>query len=205
MNYSKEQLFIKLREYNIKKEIIETMLKIPRENFIDEIDKDFAYNNSPLRIDCMQTISQPYIVARMTELVIHSKNMDKILEIGTGSGYQAAILSLLVNKIYTLERFKKLSLKAKKRLKTYSNVFCYHADGFHGLEKNAPFDGIIITAAINKVPDSLILQMSNNSVIVYPEKNYPNETLTTIYKHNDSFSKTYHEQVRFVPMLPGLA
>ncbi len=204
MTHNKEYLFEQLKKNKIAQLILDVMYKIPREEFVSESNKDFAYKNSPLSIDCMQTISQPYIVARMTELLLHSSNMDKILEIGTGSGYQAAILSRLVNKVYTLERFKKLYLNSKRALANYKNVYCYHADGFNGLIEQAPFDGIIITAALEQLPKTLIMQMSDKSIIVYPEKTDQHEKLTTLYKDKTNFTKSYYEYVRFVPMLPEL-
>jgi protein-L-isoaspartate(D-aspartate) O-methyltransferase len=205
VNTSKEALFQDLASNKIASHLLVQMAKIPRENFIDPSQKEDAYRNTPLCIDCMQTISQPYIVARMTTLLLEKISPTRILEIGTGSGYQAAVLSLLAKQIYTLERFEKLYRKSSQNLIDYPNVYCFHKDGFDGLVEHSPYDGIIITASVEKLSFALIQQMNNTSIIVYPEKTSSFERLTTLYKVNETFTKTYYEDVRFVPMLPELA
>jgi protein-L-isoaspartate(D-aspartate) O-methyltransferase len=150
-------------------EVIEAMKKVPRHLFIPKEYEDEAYNDYPLPIGHGQTISQPYIVAYMTEVLKPGSNM-KALEIGTGSGYQAAILAEIVNKVYTIEIVPELAKEADERLKKlgYKNVICKYGDGYQGWPEFAPFDIIIVTAAAEKIPQPLIDQLAENGRLVIP-------------------------------------
>ena len=149
------------------KRVIETMLKVPRHLFIDETQWDYAYEDRPLPIGMGQTISQPYIVALMTEN-LELKGNERVLEIGTGSGYQAAILAEIVKEVYTVEIIPTLYEKAKKRLEHYPNVKTSRHDGYYGWEEYAPFDKIIVTAAPDHIPPPLISQLKDGGIMVIP-------------------------------------
>jgi len=150
-------------------EVIRSMLTVPREEFVPDNLKKRAYENTPLPIGYGQTISQPYIVALMTELLNVDKD-DKVLEIGTGSGYQAAVLAEIVKKVYTIEIIKPLADSAAERLKRlgYNNVKVNYADGYYGWEEHAPFDAIIVTAAADHIPPPLIKQLKPGGKMCIP-------------------------------------
>ncbi|MCS7259023.1 MAG: protein-L-isoaspartate(D-aspartate) O-methyltransferase, partial [candidate division WOR-3 bacterium] len=182
--------------------VLDAMLKVPRHLFVPKEYIDEAYCDYPLPIGAGQTISQPYIVALMTELA-SLKGDEKVLEIGTGSGYQAAILSLLAKEVYTIEIIETLAKNAEKRLKElgYHNVFVKIGDGFLGWPEVQPFDAIIITCALSRIPDSLVAQLKENGRIVAPMGNeYGYQILTVFEKKNGKLKKTEYEPVRFVPM-----
>ncbi|MCK4798878.1 MAG: protein-L-isoaspartate(D-aspartate) O-methyltransferase, partial [Spirochaetes bacterium] len=171
--------FKKLREKMVKyqieyrgiedKNVLKSMRKVPRHLFVPENNRKNAYRDRPLAIGYGQTISQPYIVALMTELLdVNAKS--KVLEIGTGSGYQAAILSQIVKEVYTIEIYKELSIQAEKRFKMleYNNIETLNADGYYGHEENAPYDAIIVTCAPTFVPPPLIKQLKIGGILVIP-------------------------------------
>ena len=164
---------IEMVEYQINargisdKKVIETMLKVPRHLFIDETQWDYAYEDRPLPIGMGQTISQPYIVALMTES-LELKGDERVLEIGTGSGYQAAILAEIVKEVYTVEIIPSLHEKAKQRLAKYPNVKTSRHDGYYWWEDYAPFDKIIVTAAPDHIPPPLIAQLKDSGIMVIP-------------------------------------
>ena len=182
--------------------VLQIMRKTPRHLFIPENLKDVAYEDGPLPIGEGQTISQPYIVALMTELLELNGN-ERILEIGTGSGYQAAVLSPLVKEVYSIEVVRSLAENASKKLKEmhYNNVIVKWGDGYHGWAEHAPFDDIIVTAAPKEVPQTLIDQMKVGGRLVVPVGSYF-QKLKVITKLRDG--KTGEENiisVRFVPMV----
>ncbi len=184
------------------KRVLKVLEKVPRHLFVPDDLQSEAYNDYPLPIGEGQTISQPYIVARMTELA-ELKGDEKVLEIGTGSGYQAAILSLLCKEVYSIEIIESLAKSAEKRLKelNYKNVFVRHGDGYLGWTEVAPFDVILITCAPPYLPDSLIRQLKVGGRIVVPMgKEYETQILTVFLKKNGELIKTEYEPVRFVPM-----
>lgn len=150
-------------------QVIKSMLAVPREMFVPDNLKRAAYVNTPLPIGFGQTISQPYIVALMTELLEVDKD-DIVLEVGTGSGYQAAVLAQIVRMVYTIEIIEPLGISAKKRLQKlwYSNVGVFIGDGYYGLEEHAPFDAIIVTAAADRIPPPLIRQLKNGGRMCIP-------------------------------------
>jgi len=184
------------------KRVLQAMEKVPRHLFVPEESKPEAYSDYPLPIGENQTISQPYIVAIMTELA-KLKGDEKVLEIGTGSGYQAAVLSLLCKEVYTIEIVETLAKTAEQRLKDlgYKNVQTRFGDGYIGWVEAAPFDVIIITCAPPYLPDSLIAQLKEDGRIVVPMgEEYETQILTVFVKRNGKLIKTEHEPVRFVPM-----
>ena len=181
--------------------ILEAMYKVPREEFIPQNLRRLAYSDGPLPIGEGQTISQPYIVALMTSL-LEPKKTDKILEIGTGSGYQAAVLSLLVDKVYTIEIIKKLAQRAQDTLKRlgYDNVEVKWGDGFLGWEENSPFDGIIITCSVDDFPPKLIEQLKEGGRIVAPINNpFGYQDLVVGIKRKGEIIRKYSIPCRFVP------
>lgn len=149
--------------------VMDAMAEVPREEFVPKTMKPLAYDNGPLPIGNGQTISQPYIVALMTDLLL-AKESDIVLEVGAGSGYQAAILSKLVKKIFTIEIIPTLATKAKERLQKlgYKNVAVHQGDGYQGFPQHAPFDGIIVTAAAGHIPPPLIEQLKPGGRLVIP-------------------------------------
>lgn len=177
------------------------MEKVPRHKFMP-FYTDQAYNDHPVPIGYGQTISQPYIVALMTQL-LDTKDSDKVLEIGTGSGYQAAVLAELVDKVYTIEIIEELANMAEQTLINlgYDNVEVKHADGYFGWEENAPFDAIIITAAANHIPPPLIEQLNDNGKLIIPLASAAGfQTLTLVTKKGDDLETRFITGVRFVPM-----
>ena len=184
------------------KRVLEAMLKVPRQLFVPEAVRDQAYEDYPLSIGDGQTISQPYIVGIMTELA-NLKGDEKVLEIGTGSGYQAAVLSLLCKEVYTIEIVENLAKTAEKRLKDlgYDNVHVQFGDGYLGWTEAQPFDLIIITCAPSYLPDSLIRQLKQGGKIIAPMgEEYATQILTVFEKKDGNLIKTEYEPVRFVPM-----
>ena len=163
-----------------------------------------AYENTALPIGQGQTISQPYIVARMTELLLRDKAPGKLLEIGTGSGYQTAILAQLFGHVCSVERIKALQFQAKRRLQQLDlhNVSMKHGDGWQGWPTKAPFDSIIVTAAPTEVPSALLQQLTEGGRLVIPVGLHE-QTLRVYERQGDSFSSRDIEAVRFVPLVPG--
>ncbi len=194
---------LQIRSRGVKdKTVLEAMSTVPRHRFVLPGYLARAYEDSPLPIGQGQTISQPYIVARMTEL-LEPKPEHKMLEIGTGSGYQAAVLAELVKEVYTVEIIKSLGNSAKKRLAElgYENVTVKVADGYHGWEEHAPFDGIIVTAAATEIPPPLIEQLKPSGRMVIPVGN-PDQTqwLKLLVKDAEGTPTVRNiSQVRFVP------
>tara|TARA_B100001146_G_scaffold212566_1_gene212142 strand:- start:397 stop:1143 length:747 start_codon:yes stop_codon:yes gene_type:complete len=182
--------------------VLDVLSKTPRHKFVPSDMIDYAYDDRPLPIGEGQTISQPYIVALMTELLGLS-GKEKVLEIGTGSGYQSAILSSLSYKVYTIEIVKSLALRAKKVLKELElhNVYVRWGDGYKGWPSEAPFDCIIVTAAPNEIPEALINQLKIGGKLVIPVGKYWQE-LKVISKTSDSkINEKTIIPVRFVPMV----
>ena len=183
------------------KKVINAMLKVPRHLFVDESQWDSAYNDYPLPIGMGQTISQPYIVALMTEnLKLTGK--EKILEIGTGSGYQAAILAEIVEQVYTVEIIPLLYERAKNPLSKYTNLKMSNHDGYYGWKEFAPFDRIIVTAAPDHIPQPLIEQLKDGGIMVIPVGPPGwNQVLWEVVKENgDVKTKRIIDYVSFVPL-----
>jgi protein-L-isoaspartate(D-aspartate) O-methyltransferase len=186
--------------------VMEAMLSIPRHLYIEEAFAHRAYEDIALPIAFNQTISQPYIVARMTELLLSNlSGNSKILEIGTGCGYQTSILARLVNHVYSIERISPLLEKTKARLFELQihNISLKCADGSFGWSQHGPFDGIIITAAAKVVPPALIQQLAEGGTLVVPE-GAGAQTLRVYHKNGGEISAVSLEAVRFVPLLGGV-
>jgi protein-L-isoaspartate(D-aspartate) O-methyltransferase len=185
--------------------VLEAMRAIPRHLFLDEAMAHRAYEDTALPIGYQQTLSQPYIVARMTELLIENRSPGRVLEIGSGSGYQSAILAKLVDEVYALERIKPLLQAARKRLRQLKirNVQMRHGDGFEGWASQGPFDGILCAAAPERVPESLAAQLAPGGRLVIPVGKQQQE-LVVIERSEDGFEQRRVEPVRFVPLVPGL-
>ncbi|NPA38958.1 MAG: protein-L-isoaspartate(D-aspartate) O-methyltransferase [Thermodesulfobacteria bacterium] len=183
--------------------VINAMLKVPRHLFVDEALQEQAYGDYPLPIGEGQTISQPYIVALMTE-ALELKGTERVLEIGTGSGYQTAILAELALWVYTIERFYKLSKRAQKILLEvlgYKNISFKVGDGSLGWKEAAPFDAIIITAATPEIPKPLIDQLAEGGRIVAPVGSEYSQTLIKGIKKGGKLYTTPIEEVRFVKLV----
>ncbi len=186
--------------------VLEAMRDTPRHLFIDEGLAHKAYEDIALPIGQCQTISQPFIVALMTELILESHIVvKKVLEIGTGCGYQTAILSQLATWVFTIERIASLQVEAKQRLPNlgYRNISYLNGDGFLGWESNQPFDGIIVTAAPEIVPRPLLEQLSQGGRLVIPVGDGDSQRLRVITRSARGFDEQQREAVRFVPMLDG--
>jgi len=182
-------------------QIIDAMLKIPREKFISQDREDFAYWDGPVSIGKGQTISQPYIVALMIQ-ALDIKKTDKILEIGTGSGYNAAVMSELADEVHSVEVVDGLYQEVQGKLKSYSNVFVYHSDGHNGLPQVAPFDKIILTAAPNDFPSKLWNQLKEDGILVAPlGEEGKLQKLFSYQKIDGRPQESFLADVRFVPMV----
>ena len=183
--------------------VIEAMLKVPREAFIPEVLRNAAYGDSPLPIGYNQTISQPYVVAFMTE-ALGLKKSDKVLEIGTGSGYQAAVLAEIAGEIYTIEIIPPLAEEARGRLNRlgYENITVIIGDGYLGFEEEAPFDAIMVTASPAGIPEHLVEQLKIGGRMIVPAGR-PSQELYLITKTEDGVEKKPLLPVRFVPMVHG--
>jgi protein-L-isoaspartate(D-aspartate) O-methyltransferase len=206
---TRERMLARLREQGIKDEVtLAAMGEIARHIFVDEALATRAYEDVSLPIGFGQTISQPYTVAKMTETLRAGRPLGKVLEIGTGCGYQTAVLSKVAKEVYSLERISPLVMKARKHLREIrmSNIKLKHADGTMGLPDFAPFDGIIVTAAATHIPEELMYQLAVGGRMVIPVGTeeqilYLIERVGT--DGEDAFKKTQLESVKFVPLLGG--
>jgi protein-L-isoaspartate(D-aspartate) O-methyltransferase len=197
-------LLEQLRQQGIHDEkLLHAIESVPRERFVDEAFQHKAYENTALPIGSGQTISQPYTVARMTELLCLEPS-SRVLEIGTGSGYQTAILAHLVEHVFSVERIKGLQWQAKRRLKQLDlhNVSTRHGDGWQGWLSRGPFDAIIVTAAPPEIPQDLLQQLDDGGVLILPVGE-ENQTLQRITRRGDEFVAENIEAVRFVPLVKG--
>jgi len=199
------RLVQRLKEAGIESDrVLEVMGQVPRHIFLDEALSHRAYEDTSLPIGYGQTLSQPYIVARMTELLLRHEPA-RVLELGTGSGYQAAVLSQLFDQIYSVERIKPLQDRARERLRQLNirNVMLKHADGGMGWPERGPFDGIIVTAAPMEVPTELLDQLADGGVLVAPVGE-EHQVLVEVIRNGDRFERRELEPVRFVPLLGGV-
>ena len=203
---TRDRLIHLLKQHKIKNEnVLNVMAKMPRHLFVDEALSSRAYDNISLPIGHGQTISQPYMVARMTELLIEGGGVKKVLEIGTGSGYQAAILSKLVSSVYTVERIKPLLDNAKEifRQLKLNNVLTRHNDGGWGWPAKAPYDAIIVTAAPEELPASLLEQLVDGGKLIIPVGAQDKQELLFFQRVGNKFRKKSLEKVSFVPLIKG--
>jgi len=182
--------------------VLRVMNKVPRHLFVNESIQYKAYEDMALPIGEGQTISQPYMVAVMTEL-LELKGTEKVLEVGTGSGYQAAILSELSTEVYTIERFEKLAQEARKKFQelSYNNIYVKSGDGTLGWPEKAPFDRIIITAGTPQIPDPLIQQLAQGGIIVAPVGERFSQQLIRVKKSDRELSEESHTMCVFVPLV----
>lgn len=204
---TRERLISRLREKGIvDTRVLDTILATPRHLFLDEALSHRAYEDTSLPIGFNQTISQPYMVARMTEALLAGGPLKSVLEVGTGSGYQTAVLAQLVEQLYSVERIRPLQEKARirlQRLKLY-NVMLRHSDGGMGWPEKGPFDGILVTAAPAEVPPELLEQLAPGGRLVIPVGGDLQQLKLVIRNNDGSFTTEVLEGVKFVPLLSGL-
>lgn len=204
---TRRRLIERLRAQGIGNQaVLSVMEKTPRHLFIDEALAHRAYEDTALPIGRNQTISQPFIVALMTEMLLDGDlEVKKALEVGTGCGYQSAVLAQLVNWVFTIERIHSLHEQARKLLSelNYLNISHLNADGFDGWPSNQPFDGILVTAAPREVPQLLLEQLAVGGRLVIPVGDSERQELQIITRTRSGFDQQQRDAVRFVPMLDG--
>ena len=203
---TRDRMVNRLIEQGIRSnKVLDIMRSTPRHIFVDEALASRAYEDNPLPIGYNQTISQPYIVARMTELLLKAGHLSKVLEIGTGCGYQTAILAQLVDHVYSVERILPLQKKAKNHLfdLKIKNVSYIHTDGGWGWPEYAPFDGILVSAAPPEIPVALLEQMAINGVMVIPTGESGRQTLQQVIRSEKGYEAEEFDAVSFVPFLSG--
>ncbi len=204
---TRDRLVRQLEEAGIRnRRVLDVIANTPRHLFVDEALASRAYENTALPIGFGQTISQPYVVARMTEAVLEGGARRKVLEVGTGSGYQAAVLAQLVERVYSVERIHGLQHQAREVCSNLRirNVSLRHSDGICGWPEQAPFDAIMLTAAPREVPEALLQQLAPGGVLVAPVGgDAGSQALVRITRQSDVYEQQYLESVSFVPMLPG--
>jgi len=205
---TRERLIQRVEEAGIRdRDVLEVMRRLPRHLFVDEALASRAYEDSALPIGHGQTISQPYTVARMTEALLEMGRPDTVLEIGTGSGFQTAVLASLVRRVYSVERVAALSERAGRTLKKLElrNVRLRHGDGASGWPEYAPFDGILVTAAPAGVPRILVRQLTLGGRMVLPIGRSGQQVLVRLRKTETGYVHEILEPVTFVPLLGGIA
>jgi len=204
---TRNRLVQRLREKGISDErVLQAIANTPRHLFVDEALASRAYEDNALPIGLGQTISQPFVVAQMTQALLNGTIPKKVLEVGTGSGYQAAVLAHLVEQVFTVERIDEILRTARRRFHASGlhNIFTRHADGAAGWPSQAPFDGIIITAATAEIPPGLPEQLAEGASLVAPVGPPHLQQLLKITRTADGFEKENLGGVVFVPLLPGL-
>jgi protein-L-isoaspartate(D-aspartate) O-methyltransferase len=202
---SSELLAQKLQNEGISNSaVLQAVAHSPRHIFVPEILAHKAYDNTALPIGQGQTISQPYIVAKMSELLLAEGRPSNILEIGTGSGYQTSILAQLTDKVFSVERIKALQWQAKRCLRAMDlhNVSMKHGDGWEGWKSKGPFEAIIVTAAPTSVPPALLEQLTDGGRLIIPVGEQT-QILKIITRNGETFNEKQVEAVRFVPLVPG--
>ncbi len=204
---ARDRLVRQLEQQGIRDpRVLEAIRSVPRHLFVEEALSHRAYENIALPIGHRQTISQPFIVARMTEALLEGGPVRTVLEIGTGSGYQAAVLAQIVERVYSIERIQALSREARELLSRLgiNNVNLRHGDGAEGWPERAPYDGIILTAAPREVPEPLLVQLAPGGRLVAPVEGADGRQLLVRYTHTpDAFVRDVLDAVMFVPMLSG--
>lgn len=201
-------MIARLRQHGITDEVVLTaMTAVPRHFFLDEALAVRAYEEASLPIGHGQTISQPLIVAQMSAVLNQHPHLNNVLEVGTGCGYQTAVLSQLAKSVYSIERIRPLLMKARNFLQTLkcTNVKLGHKDGFDGLPEYAPFDGIIVTAAASHIPQDLLDQLAIGGKLVIPV-GVDEQTLTLVERTSETqYHQTRLQSVKFVPLIPKIA
>jgi protein-L-isoaspartate(D-aspartate) O-methyltransferase len=205
---TRDRLVRRLREKGIEDErVLHAIATTPRHEFVDEALSSRSYEDTALPIGLGQTISQPWVVAKMTEALLDGGSPQKVLEVGTGSGYQAAILAALVPQVFTVERIEELLKIARRRFHRLklNNIYTRHADGHLGWPSQAPFDGIIVTAAASRLPLELIAQLCVGGVLVAPVERGGMQRLLAVRRTEDGHEERDLGGVIFVPLLAGLS
>jgi protein-L-isoaspartate(D-aspartate) O-methyltransferase len=206
---TRDRLIHRLQEQGISNlAVLDRIRNVPRHIFVDEALASRAYEDTALPIGFSQTISQPYIVARMTEALIEGgRKLGKVLEVGTGCGYQTAVLAPLVRKIYSIERIEPLAKRAKATLKelAIANVKLKHGDGTQGWKSQKPFDGILVAAAPLAVPEALFAQLANRGRLIVPVGPEGAQQLVRFTRNGENIEREVLGQVAFVPLLGGTA
>ncbi len=203
---TRDRLVQRLRDQGIRNEAVLAQIRnVPRHLFVDEALSSRAYEDTALPIGLGQTISQPFVVARMTEALLEGFTGEKVLEVGTGCGYQTAVLAPLVKKIYTVERIPELLRRAKQRLRELDiyNVQFRPGDGWEGWPKYAPYDGIIVTAAPSEVPEKLLSQLAPGGRLIIPVGPQGVQDLVMITNCDDHYEQVSLGAVSFVPLVKG--
>lgn len=203
---TRERLVKRLEEQGIKNPmVLDAIRQTPRHIFVDEALASRAYEDTALPIGYSQTISQPFVVARMTEALVETGPLDKVLEVGTGSGYQSAVLARFATTLYTVERIEPLLMQARRRFMELRirNIRSHHSDGNWGWPEHEPYDGIIVTAAPVEIPQSLLTQLQIGGRLVMPVGQSGEQDLLLISRTETGFEKEVLNQVSFVPMLGG--
>ena len=203
---TRDRLVQRLRDHGIRSEaVLEQIRNVPRHLFVDEALASRAYEDTALPIGLGQTISQPWVVARMTEALLEDFEGETVLEIGTGCGYQTAVMAPLVKKIYTVERIPELLKKTRQRLRALDiyNVQFRPGDGWEGWPKYAPYDGIIVTAAAPEIPEKLLEQLAPGGRMVIPVGPTGCQDLLLVTRKDDHFEEVSLGAVSFVPLVPG--
>ncbi|EEF79588.1 Protein-L-isoaspartate O-methyltransferase [Methylophaga thiooxydans] len=203
---TRDRLVARLQERGIESQDVLTVIReMPRHLFVDEALASRAYEDTALPIGHGQTISQPYIVAKMTEILLEGGPREKVMEVGTGSGYQTAVLSKLVDRVFSVERISPLQNQARERFYQLklNNIRLKHSDGNWGWEWYAPYDGIIVTCAPEQVPQELLRQLAPGGRLVIPVGGSAGQSLRVIDRVGDTFEETELDPVSFVPLLSG--
>jgi protein-L-isoaspartate(D-aspartate) O-methyltransferase len=204
---TRDRLVTRLREQGITNfSVLERIRSVPRHVFVDEALASRAYEDTALPIGHGQTISQPYVVARMTEALLEGTPPRKVLEVGTGCGYQTAVLAPLVATVYSVERIAVLQQRARRVMRDLriTNVFMRHGDGFEGWPPYAPYDGILVAAAALAVPQALLEQLGNGGRLVMPVGPEREQQLVRITRRGEHFERETLGPATFVPLLQGL-
>jgi protein-L-isoaspartate(D-aspartate) O-methyltransferase len=204
---TRERMIGRIREQGVSMEaVLEVMLQTPRHLFVEEALAGRAYEDMPLPIGFNQTISQPYSVARMTELLLENRNVEKVLEVGTGSGYQTAVLAQLVGKVYSVERIYPLQQRARRCLQNQRlrNIRLQHTDGNEGWPEYAPYDGILVTAAPSRAPQALLDQLAPGGRLIIPIGDGRDQMLHRFTRTETGFGDEEIEPVIFVPLLDSV-
>ena len=204
---TRDRLVSRLRTQGIGSEdVLQQIRNVPRHLFVDEALASRAYEDTAQPIGHGQTISQPYVVARMTEALLDGFTGEKVLEIGTGCGYQTAVLAPLVKRIYSVERIPELLRKTRQRLRDLNiyNVQFRPGDGWQGWPKYAPYDGIIVAAAAPVLPEKLLEQLAPGGRLVMPVGPSGRQELALVTRHDDHFEQQSLGAVSFVPLVPGI-
>ena len=203
---TRDRLVERLKQNGIRSNaVLEQIRNVPRHLFVDEALASRAYEDTALPIGLGQTISQPWVVARMTEALLDGFTGESVLEIGTGCGYQTAVLAPLVKKIYTVERIRELYLKARQRLRELDiyNVQFRPGDGWEGWPKYAPYDGILVAAAAPEVPQKLLEQLAPGGRLIVPVGPAGRQDLIMVTRDNDHYEQVSLGAVSFVPLVKG--